>query len=75
MNQLPGLDIINFVVTITLATIIGICGLLAGLKGISLLIPKWDIRDTFKDKTVTNSGIIIAVYIFALAMVISYAIY
>jgi len=68
-------NITAFVSAIIFATVVGIVGLLAGLKGIGLLIPKWNIKDSFKHGCVTNSGLIISVYIFALGMIVAAAIY
>ena len=68
-------NITSFTMTLIIATVIGIAGLLASLKAISVLVPKWDFKDSFKKDKITNSGLIIAVYVYIVGRIIAAAIF
>ena len=68
-------NITSFTMTLIIATVVGIAGLLASLKAISILVPKWDFKDSFKKDNITNSGLIIAVYVYVVGRIIASAIF
>ncbi len=65
----------TFLVAIPYAALIGLVTLLIGLKSISLIMPSWTIRDSFKKSGITNSGVVVAAFIIALGIVVASAVY
>lgn len=74
-EQLPQFNPIYFLITILIATGVGIVGLLAGLKCMGIIVPKWDLQRVFKQENITNSGLIITAYIIGMSLIIYGAIY
>ncbi len=74
-EQLPQFNPIYFLLTILIATGVGVAGLLVGLKCIGMMVPKWSLWDALKKDTITNSGLIITAYIIGMSLIIYGAIY